>query len=377
MLLVIPSVVNGQDACDPCSGDTEYSSNLLSTVDLPENPALGSLSGTNAPCQAIKAFTDLVGASSIPCDVLKGIFDDLDDFQDSCCADPDSCSGPLSFVGICDCFSGRSTVQVKDKGMVPMDTLKIGDYVRVGNGGFSQVYSFGHYDPTAQKQYLQIQTEADAKPLEITAQHLLYIHNEMTKMTQVVPADTIKLGDLLVVPANDGVPTPVVAIGNVQRRGKYSPLTTSGDIVVNGVVASNYVSRAWINDGASGVVSSQVLHWLQHGASVPYRLYCAMTGGCQDEAYDKSTGFSPYVMFWFRIEQWQLGLKSVTLQVAFFTFMALPALLFVLLGMLLSTPPVVIAVQVLAALAGVYLLVGKQKQQQQGAEKRKLIQKTH
>jgi len=34
-------------------------------------------------------------------------------------------------------------VEVKGRGDVPMDKLKIGDYVRVRNGSYSRVHSFG------------------------------------------------------------------------------------------------------------------------------------------------------------------------------------------------------------------------------------------
>merc|ERR1711933_709754 len=44
------------------------------------------------------------------------------------------------------CFSGKNTVEVMGQGMVPMDTLKIGDSVRVMGGSFAKVYSFGHYN---------------------------------------------------------------------------------------------------------------------------------------------------------------------------------------------------------------------------------------
>jgi hypothetical protein len=44
------------------------------------------------------------------------------------------------------CFSGDSTVEVKDKGAVAMKDVEIGDQVLVGdNKGFEPIYSFGFY----------------------------------------------------------------------------------------------------------------------------------------------------------------------------------------------------------------------------------------
>lgn len=60
----------------------------------------------------------------------------------------------------------------------------------------------------------------------------------------------------------------------VHRRGAYSPLTATGDIVVGGILASNNVSRSWLKNRVSG----QVLYRLQHGAALPYLLYRAVNG---------------------------------------------------------------------------------------------------
>jgi hypothetical protein len=49
--------------------------------------------------------------------------------------------------GIVFCFSGKNTVEVLGKGLVTMESINIGDSVRVGPGNeFARVYSFGHYD---------------------------------------------------------------------------------------------------------------------------------------------------------------------------------------------------------------------------------------
>jgi hypothetical protein len=81
-----------------------------------------------------------------------------------------------------------------------------------------------------------------------------------------------------------------------------------------------------------------VLHWLQHGASVPYRVYCSVImDSCQNERYDEATGFSPWVVLWYRIEQWQLSVHPIV-QGTVGLLLAIPAIFFIAVGVLLTTP---------------------------------------
>jgi len=229
-----------------------------------------------------------------------------------------------------------------------MDQLMIGDSVRTENGSYSLVYSFGHYQPNTKTEYLQIQVATDKyhHPLEITSEHLLYKHIFQTKKKEVVPAGSIKVGDWVV--AENGSSVKVSSIAKVRRVGAYTPLTTTGNFVVNSILASNYVSRMWVKD-----VPGQMLHYLQHGGILPYRVYCTVVG-CHSETYHKVTGFSPWVMFWYRIEQWQLGLHPI-LQALFFMVGAVPATLVVVVGMLLTVPISTTFMHLMVCLAGYYI----------------------
>ena len=141
-----------------------------------------------------------------------------------------------------------------------------------------------------------------------------------------------------------------------KRVGAYAPLTSSGDLLVNGVLVSNYVTREWLKD-APGVTGS-MLHYLQHGAVLPYRIYCSFkAGGCEDETYEEKTGFSPWVQFWYRLEQWQLTVGG-GLQEAFLGMLAVPAMLAVIVGKLLSSSFNAFLLQGAAVILGLYLLSG-------------------
>lgn len=295
MLLTAITSVDAQ--CSPCAGTTEYSSNLLAMVTLPTNVLLEglSLSGQTLPCSGIKLALDAVPTAT--CGPLDTLFESIADFQTGCCAEPGSCEGPLAFVGVCGfCFSGRSQVQVQgEPATTQMDKLKIGDKVLTKDGSYAEVYSFGHYQPNVQTEFLEIHT--NSHKLEITADHMLYVHNAHTDKDQVVPAGQVQMGDSLVTP--QGRQESVTSIRTIQRRGAYAPLTTTGDLVVDGVAVSNYVTRDWM----PSFVSGQTMHMIQHGGIVYYRIYCSWFS-CHDESYDSMHGYSPWVKFGFQVEGW-------------------------------------------------------------------------
>lgn len=242
-----------------------------------------------------------------------------------------------------------------------MDKLKIGDYVLVRDGTYSQVHSFGHYQPNRQIEFLKILTNDTATgmnedPLEVSSDHLLYISTtnlaKNKREEKLVPAGDIKIGDCLI--STNGGLARVVALHKTQARGLYSPLTTTGEIAVSGVLASNYVSRAWLKSRVSG----DTLHLLQHGATTLHRVFCNwVIGNCQEEeTHDEVTGFSPLVSFWYRLEQWQLRLGLIP-RALFFTVLTPFAFCFILVGHIHVAPISALARYFSAALAG--LLVWK------------------
>ena len=191
------------------------------------------------------------------------------------------------------CFSGHSEVEVLDQGFKRMDALQIGDVVRTG-ADFAPVYSFAHYETQRVAEFLQIWTKAARRPLEITSDHLLYVVSDGQDKAQMRPASAVQVGDALVTSAGVTTTMKITAISKVQREGIYAPVTKTGTIVVNGVVASNYIA---LPAALQSVTSFDIQHWLQHMAYSPYRFYCGATG-CRDEKFDPVTGMSPAVMAW-------------------------------------------------------------------------------
>jgi hypothetical protein len=203
------------------------------------------------------------------------------------------------------CFSGEMAVELVDQeGSVPIDSIKIGDYVRVSNDEnngrkkYSQVYSLMHYDKTLPADYLQLYTEKSInKPLEISSQHMVFILKEDNKRV-AVQAHSVKVGDRLVLAPLDWTEeagAQVTRIDQVWRRGAYAPLTMSGDVVVNGVVASSYVSFMSDKERAFWGDDWYSPHFMFHAFKAPHRMVCRwFPGVCRRETYD-ANGISNWV----------------------------------------------------------------------------------
>ena len=212
-----------------------------------------------------------------------------------------------------------------------MDALKIGDSVLTADGFFSKVYSFGH-KASFKTTYLQVFSASmkQGHPLEISSEHMIYTHDRAKSALKIVAAGDLEVGDSLL--TKEGLPSEILWIRKVERQGVYSPLTESGNLFVNGVLASSYVSRNWLKDHVSG----DTLHAFQHGATLPLRLFCGVVD-CKTEMYNEKTGFSGWVQFWFDVEQWMLSLPMF-LQAPFLMLLAFPSTLILLMGKVLGMP---------------------------------------
>ena len=69
--------------------------------------------------------------------------------------------------------------------------------------------------------------------------------------------------------------------------------------MVSNVEATSYVSVRWIPK----IVSGEALFNVQHAGTAPVRMYCSYIGGCEHEFYENH-GFSTWVLFWLKLEQW-------------------------------------------------------------------------
>jgi hypothetical protein len=162
------------------------------------------------------------------------------------------------------CFSRFNDVEVQGQGMISIDAIKVGDYVRTGTD-FSRVFSLAHLDHDVEADFLQIYADGLQKPLEITGMHMLFSSGK------AVRADEVSVGDML----GD---SKVSEIKSVKRMGVYAPVTESGDIVVNGIRASSYF--AFLDQ----VPFNQ--HVMSHFFFAPHRMMCSFDFKlCENEGH--------------------------------------------------------------------------------------------
>jgi hypothetical protein len=116
-------------------------------------------------------------------------------------------------------------------------------------------------------------------PIEISAGHLIFVGK------QALPAGRVRVGDI--VRLGNGENAQIVDIKPVVRAGVFAPFTDSGTIVVNGIVASNYLSLdSHTGDMTIGGWKVASYHWVSHLALAPHRLYCLVAARkCEKESY--------------------------------------------------------------------------------------------
>jgi hypothetical protein len=172
------------------------------------------------------------------------------------------------------CFSGENTVALEGGETIPIRSLNIGDKVLVQDGSYDSVYSFGHRNPTASSDYLRLATKSAA--LELSPDHMVLVRDRL------VPASTVQLGDFL----SNG--ESVTSIKSVNRKGVYAPFTTTGTIVVSGIVSSSFISLQ--KDATNVMLGSSITlpvswQWMCHTFEMPHRFLASYLLG--KETYTK------------------------------------------------------------------------------------------
>ncbi|CAD5234754.1 unnamed protein product [Bursaphelenchus xylophilus] len=149
------------------------------------------------------------------------------------------------------CFSADTLVTMADGSQKRMDELEINDWVLSANrthAVYTPVESWVHRMSKQEAEFLHIHLE-DGKDLKITDKHFIY-KSKCDKKTALrfyevnnkpVYAEKVQVGDCLYVFKGDSfVQRRVSKITKITETGIYAPMTTTGDIVVNGIFASCY-----------------------------------------------------------------------------------------------------------------------------------------
>jgi Hint module len=257
-----------------------------------------------------------------------------------CNCDPDSggsggggSGGDGSF-----CFSGDSKVQVQEKGEVSMSELQIGDKVLTSNSEWESVYAFAHRNDNILVSFLILFVESgnERDSVEISAKHMVYVHGR----THPVTADSIQVGDTLV--GRDNAKFVVTKIGQRRSQGIYAPLTPSGKIIVNSVVASNYVSLQnnspeYVQVGGIPIMLSQ--HDMSHMWMAPFRVFCRSSASESVESCRSTDGdgISPWAAVGLKFAHWGQS-QTILVQVPLLIVAILAIALFTLVEVVMGLP---------------------------------------
>ena len=249
------------------------------------------------------------------------------------------------------CFSANTMVDVQNRGRIRMDRLQVGDRVKVNqDGDYETVYAFGHRDASASTRFLALYWQDQPEALEITKEHMLLVQKSNSTKPSMIPAQLVKVGDHVV--SASGEMLRIHRIRYVYRQnGAFVPFTKSGTIVVNGVVASNYISMQGetlrMNDGVEIPVSMQ---WIGHTFVTPYRIYCTWTS-CRHHGGDLLvTTLLPSASWYFDLHPLFMWVLLVPLT----AYLVVMAALERVLDNLFVTVPAVALVFVMCRRASVY-----------------------
>jgi hedgehog len=172
------------------------------------------------------------------------------------------------------CFAGAATVLLESGARVAMSQLHRGDRIAsldpaTGRLVYSEVLLFLDRDPDRQRRFVTL-TTASGTRLSLTETHLIHVAEgdcHLADCSRTAYAGSIEVGHRVLVAISSNEDDrednfrveEVIAISTESYRGVYAPLTATGTLVVDNVVASCYA-----------VIDSQSV---AHAAFGPLRLW--------------------------------------------------------------------------------------------------------
>ncbi|UJR24644.1 hypothetical protein I4U23_006018 [Adineta vaga] len=165
------------------------------------------------------------------------------------------------------CFSGSSQLTLHDGTHKSLAQIHIGDQVLVDqHHTFEPISSFIHSKQDGIFSFLAIQVKSTksnrTSTIHVSPNHLIFDYDS----GKALFAGKFHIGDRLqFIDENELVPAEIIDIRLTKQEGYYAPLTASGKIVVDGIVASNYAT-----------VSN---HELAHQVMGLYRWWIDLFGG--------------------------------------------------------------------------------------------------
>lgn len=195
-----------------------------------------------------------------------------------CCAATNVCHANVCIATVPICFPGEAKAIVRGQGATEMRDLKVGERVLIqkpsGSLDFEPILAFLHVAPTEPGRLDKYLTVMHSEgQVRASPNHVLF-HADGRDTS----AAKLAVGDELL--TSEGRAAQVLEILESEgNSGMYAPLTASGTIIVDGVVASNYALPS---------LSSWIPHRAMHAAFFPVRVYYAL--GLGSASSDKTSG---------------------------------------------------------------------------------------
>jgi len=168
------------------------------------------------------------------------------------------------------CFPGEAMVEVLGRGATPMANLRLGDQVltskKVQEGAqleYEPVLAWIHIAKGTEAIFTTIRHERGI--LRASPGHLVFLATASGFHVDV-PAGNVRKGDVLLASTESGlVASKILSVDHDSvSLGMYAPLTHSGTIVVDGVLASIYATPS---------LDVRLPHWLAHTGLFPVRAF--------------------------------------------------------------------------------------------------------
>ncbi|VDO96681.1 unnamed protein product [Soboliphyme baturini] len=146
------------------------------------------------------------------------------------------------------CLHGEDYV-VTESGRRRIDDLAIHDrqakvLSRNDNGElqFSQIAFWIHSKPNDSVDYFEVETEHGQR-ISLTREHLIYRTNCISERQRSITAEHLQVGDCVFVIQDEELTQTRVKVITIKNKvGIYSPVTETGSIIVNDVLASCYTT---------------------------------------------------------------------------------------------------------------------------------------
>jgi len=167
------------------------------------------------------------------------------------------------------CFPGESVVQVQGRGPIPIASVRVGDLVLVAKPEvgapleYEPLVDWLHVAKGAESSFVTIHHEQGV--FRASPGHIVFAASGNLGYDDM-PAGLLQKGDVLFAMKDNNLgPSKILSIEyDSVSSGMYAPLTHTGTIVVDGVLASNYATPS---------LEVRLPHWLAHAGFWPVRMF--------------------------------------------------------------------------------------------------------